>query len=64
MTAYEKYPTTVVGSYSVPRWYEALEKQLEKGSLSGADISDAQFRATQAVVLDQETAGDNCRKNC
>lgn len=32
MTAYEKYPTTVVGSYSVPRWYEALEKQLEKGS--------------------------------
>jgi hypothetical protein len=24
---YPKYTTTVVGSYSVPRWYEALEKQ-------------------------------------
>lgn len=57
MTAYEKYTTTVVGSYSVPRWYEALEKQVENGSLSKADIGDAQFRATQAAILDQETAG-------
>ncbi len=57
MAIYEKYTTTVVGSYSVPRWYEALEKQVEKGTLSKADIADAQYRATQAAILDQEAAG-------
>ncbi len=25
----EKYTTTVVGTHSVPRWYEVLEKQVE-----------------------------------
>ncbi len=57
MRDYAKYATTVVGSYSVPRWYEALEKQVEAGILSKADMADAQFRATQAAILDQETAG-------
>ncbi|KPK22376.1 MAG: hypothetical protein AMJ70_06145, partial [Dehalococcoidia bacterium SG8_51_3] len=57
MTAYGKYTTTVIGSYSVPRWYETLEKQVEAGSLSKGDIEDAQYRATQAAILDQETAG-------
>ncbi len=57
MAAYPKYTTTVVGSYSVPRWYEALEKQVEAGALSKTDITDAQYRATQAAILDQETAG-------
>ncbi len=57
MTSYPKYTTTVVGSYSVPRWYEALEKQVEAGTLSTADMADAQYRATQAAILDQETAG-------
>lgn len=57
MTTFEKYTTTVVGSYSVPRWYESLEKQVENGLLSEADMTDAQFRATQAAVLDQEVAG-------
>ncbi len=27
----EQYATSVVGSYSVPRWYEAFEKQVEAG---------------------------------
>lgn len=53
----EKYTTSVVGSYSVPRWYEALEKQVEAGVLSEADMADAQFRASQAAIADQETAG-------
>ncbi len=57
MTSYNKYTTTVVGSYSVPRWYESLEKQVEDGILSKADMADAQFRATQAAILDQEMAG-------
>lgn len=57
MKAYPKYTTTVVGSYSVPRWYESLEKQVETGALSAADMGDAQFRATLAAILDQETAG-------
>ena len=42
MAKYEKYSTTVVGSYSVPRWYEALEKQVESGALSKEDMADAQ----------------------
>ena len=57
MTAYPKYTTTVIGSYSVPRWYEALEKQVEAGTLSNGDMEDAQYRATQAAILDQQTAG-------
>ncbi len=54
---YPKYTTTVVGSHSVPRWYEALEKQVEVGALSKADMADAQFRSSQAAILDQEIAG-------
>ncbi len=57
MTKYPNYTTTVVGAHSVPRWYEALEKQVEVGALSKADMADAQYRATQAAILDQETAG-------
>ena len=57
MAAYGKYTTTVIGSYSVPRWYETLEKQVEAGTLSKGDMEDAQYRATQAAILDQEIAG-------
>jgi len=57
MATYQKYATTVVGSYSVPRWYEALEKQVEAGALSKTDMADAQYRATQAAILEQEAAG-------
>jgi len=57
MRHYEKYTTTVVGSYSVPLWYEALERQVESCLLPPAEMQDAQFRATQAAILDQEIAG-------
>ena len=53
----DKYTTSVVGSYSVPRWYEALEKQVEAGVLSAQDMQDAQFRASQAAIADQEASG-------
>ncbi|HZD65781.1 MAG TPA: hypothetical protein VE152_06765 [Acidimicrobiales bacterium] len=51
------YTTSVVGSYSVPPWYEVLEKQVEAGALSPADMQDVQFRASQAAIADQEFAG-------
>src|SRR5580704_11246172 len=54
---YQAYTTTVIGAHSVPRWYEALDRLVTLGQLSPADLSDAQFRATQAAILEQETAG-------
>ena len=54
---YLKYTTTVVGSYSVPRWYETIEKAISDGTLPPEQMADAQRRATQAAILDQETAG-------
>lgn len=51
------YATTVVGAYSVPRWYEALEMQVEAGLLTREEMADAQWRASQAALVDQEVAG-------
>src|ERR1700674_3918328 len=53
---YPKYSTTFVGSHSVPDWYEALDRLVAVGQLSMASMADAQYRATQAAVLDQEIA--------
>jgi 5-methyltetrahydropteroyltriglutamate--homocysteine methyltransferase len=57
MPHYRKYTTTVVGAHSVPRWYEALDRLVTLGQLAPGDFADAQFRATQAAILEQETAG-------
>jgi 5-methyltetrahydropteroyltriglutamate--homocysteine methyltransferase len=46
-----------VGAHSVPRWYEPLDRLVALGQLSPGDFADAQFRATQAAMLDQEVAG-------
>jgi 5-methyltetrahydropteroyltriglutamate--homocysteine methyltransferase len=54
---HSKYTTTVVGAHSVPRWYEALDRLVALGQLSAADFADAQFRASQAAILEQEAAG-------
>jgi 5-methyltetrahydropteroyltriglutamate--homocysteine methyltransferase len=51
------YTTTVVGAHSVPRWYEALEQQVEARVLTRDDMRDAQWRSSQAALLDQEVAG-------
>jgi 5-methyltetrahydropteroyltriglutamate--homocysteine methyltransferase len=53
---YPKYATTVVGAHSVPDWYEALDRLVAVGQLSMASIADAQYRASQAAILDQEIA--------
>jgi 5-methyltetrahydropteroyltriglutamate--homocysteine methyltransferase len=57
MPHYPPLATTVVGAHSVPRWYEALDRLVTMGQLSPADMNDAQFRATQGAILDQEMAG-------
>jgi 5-methyltetrahydropteroyltriglutamate--homocysteine methyltransferase len=54
---YKAYTTTVIGAHSVPRWYEALDRLVTLGQLTAADFTDAQFRATQAAILEQEIAG-------
>ena len=57
MNAYPKYATTVIGAHSVPDWYEALDRLVSVGQLSMAAMTDAQYRASQAAMLDQELAG-------
>lgn len=57
MPHYEKYTTTVVGAHSVPRWYEAMDRLVTMGQLAPGDFVDAQLRATQAAILEQEIAG-------
>jgi 5-methyltetrahydropteroyltriglutamate--homocysteine methyltransferase len=57
MSKYPKFATTVIGAHSVPDWYEALDRLVAVGQLGMASLADAQFRASQAAVLDQEIAG-------
>ena len=57
MPHYEKYTTTVIGAHSVPRWYEAMDRLVSSGQLAPGDFTDAQLRATQAAILEQEIAG-------
>jgi len=57
MGRYAKYTTTVIGAYSVPDWFEPLDRLLAVGQLAMASMADAQFRASQAAVLDQTLAG-------
>jgi 5-methyltetrahydropteroyltriglutamate--homocysteine methyltransferase len=54
---YAPYTTTVVGAHSVPRWYESLDRLVALGQLAERDFADAQLRATQAAILEQEVAG-------
>src|SRR6478672_11589961 len=57
MVIYPKYTTTVIGAYSVPDWYEALDRLVSAGQLSMGAMADAQFRAGAAAIHDQELAG-------
>ena len=56
MKPYPKYTTTVIGAHSVPDWYEPLDRLVSFGQLSMAAMADAQYRAGQAAILDQELA--------
>lgn len=57
MRPYPKYTTAVIGAHSVPDWYESLDRLVSFGQLSMAAMIDAQYRASQAAILDQELAG-------
>jgi 5-methyltetrahydropteroyltriglutamate--homocysteine methyltransferase len=57
MPHYPKYTTTVIGAYSVPRWYEPLDRLVTIGQLLPEDMGDAQYRVMQAAIVDQEIAG-------
>ena len=57
MPHYKEYTTTVIGAHSVPRWYEAMDRLVVSGQLASGDFIDAQLRATQAAILEQEIAG-------
>lgn len=54
---YPQYATTVIGAYSVPDWFESLDRLMSGGQLAMASMADAQFRAGEAAVHDQEMAG-------
>jgi 5-methyltetrahydropteroyltriglutamate--homocysteine methyltransferase len=56
MVRYPKYATTVIGAYSVPDWYEALDRLVAVGQLSMGAMADAQYRAGEAAIHDQELA--------
>ena len=45
---YPKYATTVICAYSVPDWYEALDRLVAVGQLSIASMADAQFRSKRS----------------
>jgi 5-methyltetrahydropteroyltriglutamate--homocysteine methyltransferase len=47
----------VIGAHSVPDWYEPLDRLVSIGHLSMGALLDAQFRASEAAVLEQELAG-------
>jgi 5-methyltetrahydropteroyltriglutamate--homocysteine methyltransferase len=57
MPHYPRYTTTVIGAHSVPRWYAALDRLVTLGQLTAGDFADAQYRAAQAAILEQEIAG-------
>ena len=56
MRLYDTYATTVIGAHSVPDWYEALDRLVAVGQLSMAALADAQYRSSEAAILEQDLA--------
>ncbi len=56
MPLYPKFTTTVVGT-ACRAGYEALDRLVTLGQLSPGNMADAQFRTSQAAILEQEAAG-------
>jgi 5-methyltetrahydropteroyltriglutamate--homocysteine methyltransferase len=51
------YFTTVIGSYSVPAYYDAMDELWQAGNVGDDAIRDMQDRTSQAAILDQQVAG-------
>jgi 5-methyltetrahydropteroyltriglutamate--homocysteine methyltransferase len=48
--------TTVIGSYTVPDWYPALQEAVMAGKLAPEAFSDAKAIAARDAIKDQEVA--------
>lgn len=56
-TATRRLTTSVVGSSTVPDWYEPLQKAVERGEIGPDVFRDAKAVAARAAIHDQERAG-------
>ncbi len=52
-----RLPTTVIGSYSLPRWLEHAREGHKSGALTDAELEEAHDGAVTSCLKDQELAG-------
>jgi 5-methyltetrahydropteroyltriglutamate--homocysteine methyltransferase len=50
-------PTTVIGSYSLPRWLELVREVAARGELTPEQLEEAHDNAVKSAIVDQQTAG-------
>lgn len=50
-------PTTVIGSYSFPKWLDSARDLGAKGVLTSAQLDEAHDNAVKSAIKDQEMAG-------
>ncbi len=50
-------PTTVIGSYSLPKWLDYVRDPGTRGTLTPAQVEEAHDNAVKSVIKDQELAG-------
>lgn len=50
-------PTSVIGSYTFPKWLDHVREQAAKGVLTPAQVEEAHDNAVKSVIKDQELAG-------
>ncbi len=50
-------PTTVIGSYSFPKWLERVRELGKQGVLTPEQVEEAHDNAVKSVIKDQEMAG-------
>ena len=57
MTSLPLLPTSVIGSYSFPRWLDRIREEGSRGRLSPAEMEEAHDNAVKSVIKDHELAG-------
>jgi len=50
-------PTTVIGSYSFPKWLDHIRELGKRNTVTPAELEEAHDNAVRSVILDQELAG-------
>lgn len=50
-------PTTVIGSYSFPKWLGAVRELSAQGKLAPTEAEEAHDAAVRSAIMDQESAG-------